>query len=162
MAPTILREKPTKDDDSWRFFIPQEALLPPRNAKDPLLYGKFIKFTADAITFDMQRLPSNRILQSDDRSKFILLSFGDLRFPEMPIKATGDYISRLFKTGLFLNGIQYRFYHHSNSQLVGLITESSECALIIVSALGVASFGKPIPTLNLTIGFTVWVIFRDS
>ncbi|KAJ6509835.1 RNA-directed RNA polymerase [Mycena vulgaris] len=117
MAPITLRASPTKDDDSWRFFVPQQALLPPRNAREPLLFGKFIKFTAEAITFEMQKLPSNRILQSDDRSKFILLSFGGLRFPETPIKATGDYISRLLKAGLFLNGIQYRFYHHSNSQL---------------------------------------------
>ncbi|KAF8217409.1 RNA dependent RNA polymerase-domain-containing protein [Mycena galopus ATCC 62051] len=117
MAPNTLREKPSKDDDSWRFAVSQEALLPPRNAKDPLLYGKFIKFTADAITLEQIRLPKNRILQTDDRSKFILLSFGNLRFPETPIKVTGDYISRLFKAGLFLNGVQYRFYHHSNSQL---------------------------------------------
>ncbi|KAJ7811000.1 RNA-directed RNA polymerase [Mycena olivaceomarginata] len=106
MAPTTLRQNPSKDDDSWRFTVPQDALLPPRNAKDPLLYGKLIKYTADAITLDMQRLPNNRILQTDDRSKFILLSCGDLRFPETPIKVTGDYIS-----------LQYRFYHHSNSQL---------------------------------------------
>ncbi|KAJ7446567.1 RNA-directed RNA polymerase [Mycena latifolia] len=117
MAPFTLRQSPTKDDDSWKFVIPQELLLPPRNAKEPLLFGKFIKFTAETITFEMQKLPSNRILQTDDRSKFILLSFGDLRFPETPIRATGDYISRLLKAGLFLNGVQYRFYHHSNSQL---------------------------------------------
>ncbi|KAJ7258423.1 RNA dependent RNA polymerase-domain-containing protein [Mycena haematopus] len=117
MAPTTLQAKPSKDDDSWRFTVSQEVLLPSRNAKQPGLLGKLIKFTADAITLDIQRLPSNRILQTDDRSKFILLSFGDLRFPETPIKATGDYISRLFKAGLFLNGVQYRFYHHSNSQL---------------------------------------------
>ncbi|KAJ6607939.1 RNA-directed RNA polymerase [Mycena sp. CBHHK59/15] len=27
------------------------------------------------------------------------------------------YITRLMRAGLFLNGVQYRFYHHSNSQL---------------------------------------------
>ncbi|KAK7050249.1 RdRP-domain-containing protein [Favolaschia claudopus] len=117
MPPTTLRENPSPEDDSWRFNVPQERLLPPRNAKDPQLYGKLIKFNADAITLDMQRLPSNRILQTDDRSRFILLSFGDLRFHETPIKITGEYMSRLFKAGLFLNGMQYRFYHHSNSQL---------------------------------------------
>ncbi|KAJ7754189.1 RNA-directed RNA polymerase [Mycena maculata] len=117
MAPITLRATPTKDDDSWIFSVPQDALRPPRNAKEPLVFGKFIKFTATAITFEMLRLPDNRILQSDDRSRFILLSFGDLRFPETPIKATGEYISRLLKAGLFLNRIQYRFYHHSNSQL---------------------------------------------
>ncbi|KAJ7166539.1 RNA-directed RNA polymerase [Mycena crocata] len=117
MPPTTLRDNPTKDDNSWTFAILPEALLPPRKAKDPLLFGKFIQFTAEKITFEMQKLPNNRILQSDDRSKFILLSFGTLRFPETPIRATGDYIARLLKSGLFLNGVQYRFYHHSNSQL---------------------------------------------
>jgi hypothetical protein len=113
-----LQTSPSKDDDSWRFSVPQEALLPPRKSKG--IFGKFIKFTPQAITFEMANLPSNRILHSDDPSKFILLSFGDLRFPEANLKASGEYIARLMKAGLFLNNIQYRFYHHSNSQLVRL------------------------------------------
>jgi regulator of nonsense transcripts 1 len=40
-----------------------------------------------------------------------------LRFPDSFLRVTGDYIVRLMKDGLFLNGVQYRFYHHSNSQL---------------------------------------------
>ncbi|KAJ7636650.1 RNA-directed RNA polymerase [Roridomyces roridus] len=117
MAPTVLRADPSKEDDSWIFSVPPEALRAPPNAKEPHLYGKLIKFTAEAITLQMDRLPNNRILQTDDRSKFILVSFGDLRFKETPIRATGDYISRFLKAGLYLNRIQYRFYHHSNSQL---------------------------------------------
>ena len=34
------------------------------------------------------------------------------------IQVTADYINRLMKVGFFLNGIQYCFYHHSNSQLI--------------------------------------------
>ncbi|KAF7292109.1 hypothetical protein MIND_01237600 [Mycena indigotica] len=113
----ILQHNPTKDDTEWKFTLPATAFSIPPKAKNPELYGKFIKFTATHITFQMQLLPNNRILQSDDKTKFILLSFGDLRFPETTLKATAEYMTRLFKMGLFLNGVQYRFYHHSNSQL---------------------------------------------
>jgi hypothetical protein len=34
------------------------------------------------------------------------------------IQVTADYINCLMKVGFFLNGIQYCFYHHSNSQLI--------------------------------------------
>src|SRR6266576_3699986 len=66
----------------------------------------------------MEQFSSNRILRSDDPSKFIRVSFGGLRFPDLSIRITSEYISRFMKNGLFLNGKQYRFYHHSNSQLV--------------------------------------------
>src|ERR1700761_8836827 len=118
MAPITLRERPTQEDDTWKFSLPPGSFNVSPNAKHPSLWGKSIKFTEAAITFQMQELPNNRILQSDDRSKFILVSFGDLRFPETPIKAIGDYIFKVLKAGVFLNGVQYRFYHHSNSQLV--------------------------------------------
>ena len=81
--------------------------------------GKTIRFTAEAIILEIDQFPSNRILQDDDASKFILASFGGLRFPESTLRDTADYMNRLLKAGLFLNGVQYRFYHHSNSQLVG-------------------------------------------
>jgi regulator of nonsense transcripts 1 len=35
------------------------------------------------------------------------------------MRATTEYINRLMVAGLFINDVQYRFYHHSNSQLVG-------------------------------------------
>jgi hypothetical protein len=115
MAPCTLRDNPTKDDDSWQFSVPPETLVPSRRHPE---YGKFIKFSDKSITLNMEQMPSNRILHGDDPSKFILVSFSDLRFQEASIKVTADYINRLMKAGLFLNGIQYRFYHHSNSQLV--------------------------------------------
>ena len=116
MKPHILKENPPADQEAWRYQVPANALVSPRR-KDKIV-GKTIKFTAEAITLSMDNLPSNRILQTDDPSKFILASFSDLRFPESSMRVTADYINRLMKAGLFLNGIQYRFYHHSNSQLV--------------------------------------------
>jgi regulator of nonsense transcripts 1 len=123
MTPYTLQTNPSKDDDTWRYSVPQEVLLPRPKSKGTC--GKFIKFTAQAITFEMTELPHNRVLHGDDPAKFILLSFGDLRFPEANLRATSDYIARLMKAGLFLNNIQYRFYHHSNSQLVCLLLTSS-------------------------------------
>ncbi|TFK70694.1 RNA-directed RNA polymerase [Pluteus cervinus] len=117
MPPTTLRESPGKDDDSWIFTVPPQALTVPPGRKG--IHGKFIKFAANGITFHMEKFPSNRILHADDPTKFILLSFGDLRFPETGLRTVAEYISRLMETGLILNGIQYRFYHHSNSQLRG-------------------------------------------
>ena len=116
MKTYILKENPPADQDSWKFQLPNDALVSLRRDR---IIGKSIKFTAEAITLHMDdHLTSNRILQTDDPSKFILASFGDLRFPDSSMRVTTDYINRLMKAGLFLNNIQYRFYHHSNNQLV--------------------------------------------
>lgn len=124
MAPYILRENALKDDDTWVFTVPQNDLQIPANRSG--IYGKLITFTRNTetstttITLQMQKFPENRIIRSDDASKFILISFGmNLRWPETTFRATAEYISRMMKAGLFLNGVQYRFYHHSNSQLRG-------------------------------------------
>ena len=122
MAPTILRNHPQMDDDAWRFNVPHESLLPPKRARDGITYGKVVSFSTDAITLRIEQFPSNRVIHSDDPSKFILLSFGkEFRFPDHPPRVSGEYIARLLKAGFFLNDIQYRFYHHSNSQLVRLM-----------------------------------------
>lgn len=114
MSKLTLHVKPPQDQESWNYTVPPVALLKiPRPG-----FGKCIKFTADAITLDINQLGNNRILQEDNPSKFIAVSFGDLRFPDCFLRVTADYIKRFLKAGLFLNGIQYRFYHHSNSQLV--------------------------------------------
>ncbi|KAF5380175.1 hypothetical protein D9615_006214 [Tricholomella constricta] len=116
MYPYVLRDNPTKNDDNWRFIVPPRALEVPSNRpKD----GKLISFSENKITLQITRFPENRILRSDDPSKFVLVSFGNLRFPESTIREGAEYIIRLFKAGLFLNGVQYRFYHHSPSQLRG-------------------------------------------
>ena len=76
-------------------------------------------FTAEAIWLDWTLFPANRILQSDDPTKFILASFDGLRSPNRPPSTNRDYKLWFFnKAGLHLNGIEYCFYGHSNSQLV--------------------------------------------
>jgi hypothetical protein len=117
MVPIVLKEKPTPEDTSWNYAVSLKNLTYPKS-KDGQIFGKFIKFRHEKIELSIAKMPNNRILQMDDSSKFILCSFSDLRFPDTPLRLTGEYILRLMKEGLFLNGIQYRFYHHSNSQLV--------------------------------------------
>ncbi|KDQ53776.1 hypothetical protein JAAARDRAFT_61145 [Jaapia argillacea MUCL 33604] len=116
MKTFILRENPSQTDDAWVFRVPQDAVA---RSKRPN-FGKMVKFTSEKITLQTDiQLPVNRILHNDDPSKFILTSFADFRFPDVSPRISADYIKRLMKAGLFLNGTQYRFYHHSNSQLRG-------------------------------------------
>jgi hypothetical protein len=116
----VLRENPPVDQKEWKFVVPPDQLQPRRPAKaSDRIYGKRITFTAAAITLEIGELSNNRILQDDDPSKFIAVSFASLRFPDCFLRMTGEYIQRLMEAGLYLNGTQYRFYHHSNSQLVG-------------------------------------------
>ncbi|KAH6906119.1 RNA-directed RNA polymerase [Coprinopsis sp. MPI-PUGE-AT-0042] len=63
---------------------------------------------------------SQRVIHADDPAKFILLGLDrSFRFPDHPPRSRVEYLNRMFKAGVFLNGVQYRFYHHSNSQLRG-------------------------------------------
>jgi hypothetical protein len=120
MQSYTVQTNPSKDDTSWRFTVPLEAFRPRRRRDTRILVGKTLRFTPQAIIFEMNQLPNNRILHDDDPSRFILALFSELRFPDSNLRATADYISRMMKTGIFLNDVQYRFYHHSNSQLVRL------------------------------------------
>ena len=115
MRDYILQKNPLPDQSSWNYQLPKDAIPVPKHGKG---IGKFVKFTPNSITFHLGPLPNNRILQTDDPSKFILASFSELRFPDVPMRVGSDYINRLMEAGFFLNGVQYRFYHHSNSQLV--------------------------------------------
>lgn len=116
MPPITLREKPAFDDAEWNFRFPPSSLIFP---KRPGLYGKVVSLKNEVISLTIDQFPSNRVINADDPSKFVLLSLDRrFRFEEQPMRVAVDYIVRLFKRGLFLNGVQYRFYGHSNSQLV--------------------------------------------
>jgi len=153
----ILRTDPSKDDDSWHFSVPPKALLPPLHRPN---WGKSIRFTAKEIVFEITQHPSNRILHDDDPPMFILASFAELRFQDGGLRVVTDYISRLMKAGLFLNDVQYRFYHHSNSQLVRSGHDIYQCSFLVVifSEVEAASCDRPGPTRILMQGSTSSVI----
>ena len=110
----VLRQKPSPDDTEWVF----SASLQPVPKRPGM--GMHVAFTAEAIKLGWILFPTNRILHSDDPSKFILASFDGLRFPDKPPSTNREYKIRLFKAGFRLNGVEYRFYGHSNSQLVSI------------------------------------------
>ncbi|QRV99155.1 RNA-dependent RNA polymerase [Ceratobasidium sp. AG-Ba] len=113
MPPYIvtLRSPLSPEDESWNFRLPTPipASRPGR--------GKLMIFTPENLTLQIEQFPSNRVLYQDQADDFILASFGALRFKDHPPSAAADYILRVLTKGVFLDGRQYRFYHHSNSQL---------------------------------------------
>jgi hypothetical protein len=153
-----LRSPPTPDDLSWRFDHIPGSLLAPGSTKNPYL-GKFISFTSEAIILRRQSLTVNRVLAGDDPAMFVAASFEGLRSSEFTGKITMEYMVRLFKEGLWLNGVQYRFYGHSNSQLVSGFWSGDLNALVdgpLHSEAEAATCAEQIAISNLIKGSTRW------
>ncbi|CAE6400888.1 unnamed protein product [Rhizoctonia solani] len=113
MAPVefVLRAPLQPDEDTWTFDLPS-PLPPPCRGQ-----GKLLRFAPEGLVLTLDQFPSNRVLHQDIPDQYILASFSALRFKDNPPSAAANYIQRVLTKGLFLNGQQYRFYHHSNSQL---------------------------------------------
>ncbi|KAF8597550.1 RNA-directed RNA polymerase [Ceratobasidium sp. AG-I] len=106
-----LRAPLLPDEQEWRFNL-NVPIPPPRRGR-----GKLLIFTPESLTLQIEEFSSNRVLHQDNPEDFVLASFGALRFRDHSPSAAADYIQRVLVNGFFLNGRQYRFYHHSNSQL---------------------------------------------
>lgn len=123
-------------DREWSYYVPhlpRDALANSHGLVK--LVTVVSNRTKQSITLRFDRAPANRILASDPAHRFILISFADFRLQcprgEGPAAAgasdhatepattreSGDYIVRLLRTGVVLNGVHYNFYGHSNSQL---------------------------------------------
>ncbi|CAE7099567.1 unnamed protein product [Rhizoctonia solani] len=113
MAPVefTLRAPLQFDEESWVFDLPSPLPTPRRGQ------GKLLRFAPDGLVLTLDQFPSNRVLHKDDSDEYILASFASLRFKGNPPSDAAKYIQRVLTKGFFLNGRQYRFYHHSNSQL---------------------------------------------
>ena len=125
----VLQQKIDPSDSSWEYVVSD---LPHHRTTNPAQLIKSIAVVSSAskqcIQLRFQNAPSNRITRTEPLENFILISFSDFRLmwpssdPEIPprnatAKESGDYIARLLTTGLILNGDQYHFFGHSNSQL---------------------------------------------
>ncbi|CAG8588919.1 9251_t:CDS:1 [Acaulospora colombiana] len=113
--PIILRQKPEPSDSEWIFSGIQLPKI--GSTKNGEYRGLLMRFTPESITLDSSQFPSNRILQTDDKNLFILASFEALRFPDVYPSVNVDYIKRVLKAGVHINGRHFWFYGHSNSQL---------------------------------------------
>lgn len=151
-GPVLLRANPAPDDETWEFtFNPN--LLSTRQ-KPGISYGKLVTLRPTGIFLQMEQFPSNRVLNSDEGgpSKFLLLSIDRLfRFEEQPMKVVVHYVLRLFKRGLWLNGVQYRFYGHSNSQLVSICIpelQSHHAQILVARAIVLSPRSKLRPRIG--------------
>lgn len=114
----VLRYQPSIDDKEWIFTGVPTSLLSPPPSRSNRPRAKLIIFKPDKITLQAAELASNRVVHHEDPAKIALASFDQFRFPDTKPSISSEYIFRLLKAGLFLNGTQYRFFGHGNSQLV--------------------------------------------
>jgi RNA dependent RNA polymerase len=117
-------------DKSWEFTVPN---LPRREATNAANLVKSISLVSSPsqqhIQLRLERAPTNRVTRTEPLHLFILIYFAKFRLrlpgtPESggtahlaPARDSTDYIARLLKTGIVLNGVSYHFFGHSNSQL---------------------------------------------
>jgi hypothetical protein len=156
---------PALDDSTWKFSYDVASLTYPRQRPN-VTFGRVISLSIEGIVLRIAEFPSNRVLNLDDPRKFILLSIDRrLRFPDQPVKVAVEYILRMFKKGVLLNGVQYRFYGHSNSQLVRFQFMTWLSNVDIMVAINrredaLAFYEKQTQMPNSTTEFIGWGIFK--
>jgi len=140
----VLQEGIRIEDEIWSYEVPN--LPNPTTRK--LMKSIAIKSNSEeqqiALKFDAAS--DNRAICSYPLARFINISFADFRL-RVPSSALGngsgatqqataressDYIIRLLRAGVILNGVHYNFYGHSNSQL-----KSRTCLLFADSKLNI-------------------------
>lgn len=144
----ILQENFQRDDQQWSYTVPH---LPKASTTDSRGFIKSINVVSNNskqhIVLQYTKASTSRAIANDPLSSFVSVSFSDfhLRYAiagkvqdhELGISATtlpataresADYIVRLLRSGIILNGAHYNFYGHSNSQL-----KSRTCILLAAS-----------------------------
>ncbi|KAL8732802.1 MAG: hypothetical protein Q9181_003829 [Wetmoreana brouardii] len=122
------------EDKAWSFTIPH---LPSDSTSDAKGHLKSISLVSEhskqAMTLRYEKYTPNRAIDSRSLNKYLSISFEKFRlqystsssssdtpdqeFQPAPAKESTDYIVRLLRSGIHLNGTSYHFYGHSNSQL---------------------------------------------
>ncbi|KAI1386231.1 RNA dependent RNA polymerase-domain-containing protein [Hypoxylon trugodes] len=125
----LLQDIVRLDDREWQFNVPN---LP--NA-DKLNQRQFVKVVTlvtkgseQHMVLKLEHINVNRALRSDPLDRFMVVSLANFRpvsnvsttegalRPTTPRECT-DYVIRLLRSGISLQGVHYNFYGHSNSQL---------------------------------------------
>jgi RNA dependent RNA polymerase len=140
---SVLQHSIQLDDREWCYQVPDLPLVSSTNSLAMVKSVAVVSNNAkQEIVLSFDRASPNRGMAADPLDRFILISFADfrLRIPQPSLGGSGtmtnpatpkksaDYIVRLLKSGLYLNGVHYNFYGHSNSQL-----KSRSCVLIAAS-----------------------------
>lgn len=126
----ILQEHLSLDDHEWTFQAPG---LPPAPDLDRMRLVKTVSLVNTGgrheIALSLEAVEENRAIRADPLNKFVVVSLAEFRpqpqsqtmekkalEPLTPRECVG-YAIRLLKAGIFLQGVHYNFYGHSNSQL---------------------------------------------
>ncbi|RDW87959.1 hypothetical protein BP5796_03653 [Coleophoma crateriformis] len=136
----VLQKGIRPDDSTWSYIVPK---LPPSEKTNSLRLIKSITVlstpSSQSIKLRFDTAPLNRVTCADPLHLFVMISFAGFRL-QLPATDAGgraqpapwadtmEYISRLLKTGIVLNGTQYHFFGHSNAQL-----KSRTCFLFAAS-----------------------------
>jgi hypothetical protein len=126
---SVLQRSIHPGDNSWEFSVKNLPALEKANPNGLIkLIAVVSSTTKQSIYLRFEQAPSNRITRTESLNRLLLLSFSDFRL-QLPyieggngqkpatMKDSADYINKMLKTGIVLNGIRYNFYGHSNSQL---------------------------------------------
>ncbi|KAI6122035.1 RNA dependent RNA polymerase-domain-containing protein [Pisolithus sp. B1] len=144
-----LLANPPYDQDTWHFIVPQaRPTLPRRRRDDDRIFGKFIRFTPEAITLDILQFPSNCVIHSDDPDKFILVSSEKLQFPEGGLKIIKEYINRFMKAGLFINDTRIAFTTIATASWTCFMREANDDAELDDRIYHMGDIGKIMGTAN--------------
>jgi hypothetical protein len=135
----VLQDPFQLEDELWSYSVPN---LPNSATTNSQQLIKSITFVANntnqQAVLKLQPISPNRAIIADPLDCFTLVSFADFRprIPQLPttdgnstdgnarsemrpatVRESADYIVKLLRAGIILNGVHYNFYGHSNSQL---------------------------------------------
>ncbi|KAF4628609.1 hypothetical protein G7Y89_g9545 [Cudoniella acicularis] len=131
----VLQDSIQLEDQEWSYNI---LNLPKSSTTNSEKLIKSITVVSNSvkqhIELGLQVISLNRAISSEPLDRFVLISFADFRLRVSQSSTDGkssdssdtkpatarestDYIVKLLRSGITLNGIHYNFYGHSNSQL---------------------------------------------
>jgi hypothetical protein len=125
----LLMREVDPDGTSWNYSVANLPHAKHTNAAGLVKCLSLVSSHAkQEFVLRFESAPCNRVTNKEPLDKLLLVSLTNfrLRWPaksagDPPRLATGrengDYVTRLLTTGVKLNGIQYHFFGHSNSQL---------------------------------------------
>ncbi|KAL8992132.1 MAG: hypothetical protein Q9169_007346, partial [Polycauliona sp. 2 TL-2023] len=146
----ILQDVFKPEDKVWSYTVPG---LPPHTAVNAQSRIKSISLVSDhskqAMNLRLEKHSQNRAVDSRNLHQYLSVSFEKFRlqyptdptsseasrhpFQPAPARDSADYIERLLRAGIRLNGTSYHWFGHSNSQL-----KSKSCFLLAGTAEGAA------------------------
>ena len=140
----ILQTAIRPDDHEWAYSVPY---LPSTTTTNDQSLIKSISVTStdssQSMKLRLEKHSPNRGVEDAILDRYMTISFKNFRLQcpsteleegvktkPSPMKDSNDYVVRLLRSGIILNGARYHFYAHSNSQL-----KSKTCVLFADSPM---------------------------